>query len=109
MKNIFKKSLAVILILNGNMFTSCVTTNVANLQRSSNDKMDVFVVKTPDREYTELKYIQANGSIFHTPEQLLNKLTQRAKKEGADAIMNVKYDFQNAWPIASATAIKYKN
>jgi uncharacterized protein YbjQ (UPF0145 family) len=38
----------------------------------------------------------------------MTKLTQRAKKEGADAVINVKYDYQWTWPIISGTAIKYK-
>ena len=88
--------------------TSCVSTYVANLQRTSDKEVEVFTTIKPTKEYTELKYIQVDGTIFNQPEKLLTKLTQRAKKEGADAVINVKYDYQWTWPIISGTAIKYK-
>jgi len=88
--------------------TSCVSTQVANLQRSIDKEVAVFTTIKPDKEYIELKYVQADGSVFHRSERLLKKLTERAKKEGADAIINVRYDYQFWWPYASGTAIKYK-
>ena len=88
--------------------TSCTTTSVANLQRSSPGEVEVFTTIKPAGEYTELKYIQVDGSLTTRPEKLLTKLTERAKKEGADAVINVKYDFQGHLPIVSGTAIKYK-
>jgi hypothetical protein len=88
--------------------TSCVTTQVANLQRTSDKEVVVFTTTKPDKEYVELKYIQADGAVFHSSEKLLKKLTERAKNEGADAIINVRYDYQFWWPYVSGTAIKYK-
>lgn len=88
--------------------SSCVTTQVANLQRKSDKEVEVYTTSKPAKEYIELKYIQANSGIFHGPEKLLQKLIERAKKEGADAIINVHYDYQFWWPYVSGTAIKYK-
>jgi len=88
--------------------TGCVSINVANLQRTSDKEVEVFTTLKPTREYKELKYIQVDGGIFNRPEKLLTKLTETAKKEGADAVINIKYDFQWTWPIISGTAIKYK-
>ncbi len=103
-----KKTTLVLGIMASITFTSCVSTFVANLQRTSDKEVEVFTTIKPTREYIELKYIQVDGSIFSRPEKLLTKLTERAKKEGADAVINVKYDFQFTWPIISGTAIKYK-
>ena len=88
---------------------SCTSTFVANLQRTSAKEVEVFTTIKPTKEYTELKYIQVDGSVTSRPEKLLTKLTQRAKTEGADAVINVKYDFQWTWPVVSGTAIKYKS
>jgi len=62
----------------------------------------------PNKEYTEIMYIQANGGVFHGPEKILEKLKERDKKEGADAIINIKFDYQFWWPNVSGIAIKYK-
>jgi len=103
-----KKSLLVFALLISFTFTSCVSIYVANLQRTSEKEVEVFTTIKPTKEYKELKYIQVDGAIFNRPEKLLTKLTETAKKEGADALINVKYDFQWTWPIISGTAIKYK-
>ena len=88
--------------------SGCTSTFVANLQRSSEKEVAVFTTLKPTQEYIELKYIQVDGSLTTRPEKLLTKLTEKAKKEGADAVINVKFDFQCTWPIVSGTAIKYK-
>ena len=103
-----KKTAIALGLLISITLTSCVSTYVANLQRTSAKEVEVFTTIRPTKEYTELKYIQVSGAVFNRPEKLLTKLTERAKKEGADAVINVKYDFQSTWPIISGTAIKYK-
>ena len=104
-KSVFR---AVFLVLVSTTLTSCMSTFTANLQRTSDKEVEVFTTLKPSREYIEQKYIQVDGGIFNTPEQLLTKLTEQAKKEGSDAVINVRYDFQATWPIISGTAIKYK-
>lgn len=91
------------------VFTGCTTTRVANLTKLENETIDVFTTKIPDREYVEISYIQTDGSIFHTSQQLLNGLKKRATELKADAVINVKYDFQAWYPVVSGTAIKYSD
>ncbi len=88
-------------------FASCTTTRVANLN-SSNTKVQIFVSMLPEKAYQEIAYIQCDGGIFNTPQQLLKGLTKKADQLNADAIIKLKYDFQGIWPVASAVAIKYK-
>lgn len=63
--------------------------------------------KLPEKEYVELSYIQTDGAIFHTPAQLLKGLKKKAQKINADAIINIKYDFQAWYPVVSGVAIRY--
>jgi len=89
--------------------TSCTTTRVATLSKSENDKVELFTTKIPDRNYIEISYIQTDGAIYHTPQQLLNGLKKKAVELQADAVINIKYDFQGWYPIVSGTAIKYND
>jgi len=105
---IMKKKMGFILLAIALMgLTSCVTTHVASIQPVNEEDIAVFTTTKPAGEYTELKYIQAEGSIFHKPEKLLQKLRQRAKEEGADAIIDVRYGYQFWWPYVEGTAVKY--
>lgn len=95
------------------IFSSCVTTMTANLQPSADKDISVFMTSLPDRPYTEITYIEASGSVFHPQKALLKKLKQKATKEGADAIINVKFGYI-PWvlmsiPMVEGVAIKYKN
>ena len=87
----------------------CTSTRVASLSPSEQEKMEVYTTKIPERNYEELCYIQTDGSIYHTPAQLLKGLKKKALELHADAIINIKYDFQWWFPIASGTAIRYKD
>ncbi len=89
------------------LMVSCTTTRVATLNNSG-DKIQVFASNLPDKPYTEIAYIQCDGGIFNTPQQLLNGLKKKAENINADALIKVKYDFQGIWPVASAIAVKYK-
>jgi len=108
MKTQIKKIKLLAIIMGAVFFTSCVSTFVANLQPRAEGEVEVYTTIIPSRDYIEIKYIQIDGSIFNRPEKLLTKLMQRAKKENADAIINVRYSYQWWWPVISGTAIKYK-
>ena len=98
-------SLVIIVIM-----TACgATTRIASLIPPESEKLELFTTKLPDKEYTEIAYIQADGSILHTPQHLLNGLKKKAIALNADAIINIKYDFQAWYPLASGTAVKYKD
>lgn len=108
MKSVKFKSAVLALILIAAL-SSCTTTRVATLTKSENETIELFTTKIPDRNYDEIGYIQTDGGIFHTPQQLLNGLKKQATELQADAVINIKYDFQAWYPIVSGTAIKYKD
>jgi hypothetical protein len=108
MKSVKFKSAILALILIAAL-SSCTTTRVATLTKSENETIELFTTKIPDRNYDEIGYIQTDGGIFHTPQQLLNGLKKQATELQADAVINIKYDFQAWFPIVSGTAIKYKD
>jgi uncharacterized alpha/beta hydrolase family protein len=105
MKTIIKICIPILVII---FITSCVTTQVANFQKNTPTDIEIYYTSTPSKEYTEIMYIQADGGIFHSSEKLLEKLKERGKKEGADAIIKIKFDYQFWWPNVSGIAIKYK-
>ncbi len=88
--------------------TSCITTSVADIQSKSNNIIKIYTTKLPEEDYIEVKYISASGSIFSSPERLLYKLSLRAKKEGGDAIIDVKFSSVFWWPEVSGIVIKFK-
>lgn len=96
--------LGLILVLT---ITSCTTTRVATLTKGENETIELLTTKLPDRQYVEISYIQTDGGIFHTPQNLLNGLKKKAIEIKADAVINIKYDFQAWYPVVSGTAIKY--
>lgn len=100
--NKLKNVLFVIIIIT--IISSCTTTRVAKLTKGENETIELFTTKLPDRKYVEISYIQTDGAIFHSPQQLLNGL-----KNKADAVVNIKYDFQAWYPVVSGTAIKYND
>lgn len=102
MKKIFGSILVILL------FTGCVTTQVANFQMETSSDIEIFYASHPNKEYAEIMYIQADGGVFHSSAKLLEKLKERGKEEGADAIVNVQFDYQFWWPNVSGIAIKYK-
>jgi hypothetical protein len=89
------------------IISSCTTTRVATLTKGENETIELFTTKLPDRKYVEISYIQTDGAIFNTPQQLLNGLKKKAIELKADAVINIKYDFQAWYPVVSGTAIKY--
>ncbi len=103
-----KKIFFVTIIFVSTIYSSCTTTRVASLSQQSNENIELYTTKIPDKNYEEIYYIQTDGGIFHTPQQLLNGLKKKALELNVDAVINIKYDFQGIYPIVSGTAIKYK-
>ena len=103
-----KKIIFLTIIFVSTIYCSCTTTRVASLSQQSNENIELYTTKIPDKNYEEIYYIQTDGAIFHTPQQLLNGLKKKAFELNADAVINIKYDFQGIYPIISGTAIKYK-
>jgi hypothetical protein len=108
MKNFKLKNVLFGLILI-TIISSCTTTRVAKLTKGENETIELFTTKLPDRKYVEISYIQTDGGIFHTPQKLLNGMKKKAIELKADAIINIKYDYQAWYPFVSGTAIKYND
>ncbi|MDD3740558.1 MAG: hypothetical protein PHH30_04890 [Bacteroidales bacterium] len=96
------------LIISVFIISGCATTRIVNLPKPSDEGVEVYMTQMPDKAYNEIKYIQVDGAIFHTPERLMIDLSEKAKVEGADAVINVKFDYQAWYPVLSGVAIKYK-
>lgn len=101
------KLIVTLTFIFGLSFTSCVSTRHARLTKDSNSPVELYMSSVPTKNYKEIAYIQADGSVFHTPQKLLNGLVKKATELNADAIIQIKYDFQFWYPIASGVAIKY--
>jgi hypothetical protein len=91
------------------IITGCTTTRVATLTKDENENIELYTTKLPDRNYTEICYIQTDGGVFHTPQKLLDGLKKKAKEQNADAVINIRFDFQAWYPVVSGTAIKYND
>lgn len=94
------------------IMNSCVTTHTTYFKSSKDKKeIEVFMTKLPDTPYEEIAFIDASGSIFHGSKSLLRNLKQRAEKENADAIINVKFTyipwFLVSIPAIEGVAVKY--
>lgn len=100
----FIGTLALVFGLN---FTSCVSTRHASLTKDSNSSVELYMSSVPTKNYVEIAYVQADGAVFHTPQKLLNGLVKKATELNADAVIQIKYDFQFWYPVASGVAIKY--
>jgi hypothetical protein len=89
------------------IFQSCVTIQHAPLNSSAAADMPVYVTQMPTQSYKELSYIEASGSIFHTKEKLLNKLKEQARKENADALVQVRFCYIGWIPLVEGVAVKF--
>ncbi len=88
--------------------TGCVTTQVAHIPRVNMQEPEVFMTQLPARTYAEVSYIEAAGGVFHTKSQLLRKLKDQARKENADALIQVRFRYAHIWPYAEGIGIKYQ-
>ena len=96
----------VITIISVILLSSCSSVQIARIDRKDK-KIELYVTKLPEKSYTEIGYVEVSGSIFHTKEALLKKLIKRAEKEGANAIISIKYTYQSWYPSLEGVLIKY--
>ncbi|MGH1337662.1 MAG: hypothetical protein ACRBFS_16195 [Aureispira sp.] len=45
---------------------------------------------------------------FNNSKQLLKKLCKKAEKAGADALVNLQYDYNISYPYASCILVRYE-
>jgi hypothetical protein len=90
------------------LMNSCVTSQIASLNSQDENDIEVFLTSKPTKNYTELAYIEASGGIFTSKRKLLKKLKNTAKKNDANAVVNVKFGYTFWWPYVEGVAIKYQ-
>jgi len=104
MKNIIK-----ILFLFSIALSSCVTVQQTKLKVDDTDVPPIFITNRPTKPYLETTYFEVSGSIFHSNKKLLKNLKEKAKKDGVDALVDVKFGYIFWWPKVTGTGIKYLN
>ena len=89
MKNLlsFLSSILILVFL-----ASCTTTRSISTMEGSYEGMEVFTAKFPEKEFQEIKFIEVQGGWFTGTRGLMEKLEQRARKSGADRLVNVQYN-----------------
>ncbi len=86
-------------------FSSCATITYADLNLDKSVK--VYMHNCPEKEFEEVCYIEAFGSVGASKKLLLRKLQQKAKERGCNAMIEVKFnDVINVYPVATCIGIK---
>lgn len=110
-----KKILLPLLLASLIALTSCWGKTVV-LQSPSDKNIDVYISKSPDRDYTEEYFFQVNGNFHDSYQVMLEKLKDKAREMKCDAVSNVSFQRQSvnlyffSLPFSriEATGIKYK-
>lgn len=82
---------------------------------SYNDEIHVFVTQPAFRDYQETMRYEAIGSNISSFEQVLNRVKSRARKDGCEALVQVKFYRQiygngklgSSFPKVEAIGIRY--
>jgi hypothetical protein len=82
-----------------------MSTQVAQLPSTEKQSIPAYTTQLPAEAYQEIAFLETSGGIFHTKQQLLNKLRQKAELAGADALIAVRFGYQFWWPNVQGTAI----
>lgn len=87
-------------------FSSCVTVQNVQLVSTAGEP-EIFISKKPDKPYTEVSFVEASGSIFHSNKKLLKKLKEKATKDRVDAVVDVKFGYVFWLPYVTGILIQY--
>lgn len=87
----------------------------AEEHNSYNEEIHVFVTQPTARAYQETMRYEAIGSNISSFEQVLNRVKQRARKDGCEALVQVKFYRQiygngklgSSFPKIEAVGIRY--
>ncbi len=88
--------------------SKCMAMRSVKLKQKKQHALEVYSMKIPSKEYIEIKYMEVEGSLFSSPENLMKKLSTEAQKEGADALINVQIAHVVCRPLIWGIAVKYK-
>jgi hypothetical protein len=68
----------------------CATTRSIPTQENSYEGMEIYSSKIPDKPFQEISFIEVSGGWPTGPKALMNRMVKRARKEGANGIVNVR-------------------
>ena len=71
--------------------------------------MEIYTVKTPEKDFDEIKFIHVHGGWPSGPKGMMDILVKRAKSEGANGLINVQYNRLHVGGSISGTAVKFEN
>lgn len=86
---------------------ACISTRTASLRPQRGAALALYMTQLPAKPYEELCYIQADGSLLSTPQQLLKALEKKALELDAQAVIQIRYSFQGIYPVISGVAVRY--
>ncbi|MFP3390600.1 selenium-binding protein [Brevibacillus sp. SIMBA_040] len=80
-------------------------------KKDSNSKVDMLVITSDklNRDYEPMGTVSvASAKISSDMDIFINMLAEKAKEQGADAVICFRYQYSGAVHIAYGTAVKYK-
>ena len=108
----------LILILCAIMASGCATGSFVSSSPKPKKETSATTIQCyysqdkPNNEYEVIGHVEASGFIFTSNKQLVYALQKQARKQQADAIINVKFSYIPALligiPYAEGDLIRYK-
>lgn len=93
--------------------TSSQYVQTSNVSTNQDEIQVYFASEKPTQDYEVIGFIETSGWIFTSNRALLNGLKKKAKKEGADGVINVNFDHiphvLTGIPEVTGIAVKWKN
>lgn len=109
-----RSSLFIAMIASATLF-SCTSSQYVELKTPVQRENEIAVYlesEIPEKSYERLGYIETSGWIFTSNKKLLKGLRAKAESVGADAVINVDFDYiphvSTGIPTVSGIAVKWK-
>ncbi len=101
------KLLKVIVVIILMATVGCTTTRSISTMENSYEGMEIYSAKIPDKDFKEINFIEVRGGWPMGPKGLMNRLVERAKREGANGLINVRLNTLENIVTVSGTAVKF--
>ncbi len=88
---------------------SCVTVQNLQFNNGNEKQVDIYMNTKPEKNFNEVAFYGASASLFHSHKRVLMRLREKAKRDGIDAIIDIKFGYTFWWPTVYGVGIKYKN
>ena len=90
------------------LFASCTSTRTIPISENRYEGMEIFTSNVPlGRDFQEIRIIQVTGGWLSGPRTKMNRLVRRAKRAGANGLINVKYDIIDGENRLTGTAVRF--